>query len=75
MGTPWQLSACGFRDDLAGQLKGSTRTPTAQPCPALYQPSATSLTQLLSCPSLTGSGGCDRVPSSRFLRSALAALP
>uniref|UniRef100_A0A4W2F7Q3 Surfeit locus protein 4 n=1 Tax=Bos indicus x Bos taurus TaxID=30522 RepID=A0A4W2F7Q3_BOBOX len=57
------------------ELKGSTRTPTAQPCPALYQPSATSLTELLSCPSLRGSGGCDRVPSSRFLRSALAALP
>lgn len=32
MGTPGQLSACGFRGNSAGQLKGSTRTPIAQSC-------------------------------------------
>lgn len=55
-------------------VKGSTRTPTAQPCPALYQPSAASLTDRLFCPSLRGSGGADRV-LSRFLCCAQAALP
>lgn len=37
MGTPGQLSACGFRGNSAGQLKGSTRTPIAvlpHPLPA-----------------------------------------
>lgn len=75
MGTPGQLSACGFRGNSAGQLKGSTRTPIAQSCPALYQPSATSLMELLSCPSLRGSGGSDQVPSSKSLRCSLDALP